>query len=103
MIPGGKTDLFSGPGYLNNFPGVLPLQVYSYLSDFTGFRFATLHVWELTVSNATAKAITGPAMKCPDWHWGMEIKSSQEDFSQKQSNGHGYEKSNGQPFCITGQ
>jgi hypothetical protein len=63
MIPGGKTDLFSGPGYLNNFPEVLPLQVYSYLSDFTGFRFATLHVWELTVSNATAKAIAGPAMK----------------------------------------
>ena len=34
---------------------------YSYLSDFTGFRFATLQVLELTVNKATMKAITGPA------------------------------------------
>ena len=34
---------------------------YSFLRAFTGFWLATRHVWELTVSNATIKAIRGPA------------------------------------------
>jgi hypothetical protein len=29
------------------------LNIYSYLRDLIGFRFATLHAWELTVNNAT--------------------------------------------------
>lgn len=36
---------------------------YSYLSDLTGFRLATFHVCELTVSNATSMASKGPETK----------------------------------------
>ena len=44
------------PAYLN-----FSLLYYSYLSDLEGFLFAILHVRVLTVSNATATAIDGPA------------------------------------------
>lgn len=33
---------------------------YSYLNASTGFLRATFQVWELTVDNATTKAIAGP-------------------------------------------
>ncbi len=37
-------------------------KTYSYLSDFTGFIAATLHVCEPTVMKATPNAMAGPAI-----------------------------------------